>query len=85
MDGSWVPVIADKNQVIINTGDMLQETSNHYFPSTSHRVITPAGTDHSNGRMSLPLFLHPRSEVVLSDKYTASSYLQERLEELGVV
>jgi isopenicillin N synthase-like dioxygenase len=85
MDGSWVPVIADKNQVIINTGDMLQEASNHYFPSTSHRVITPAGTDHSNGRMSLPLFLHPRSEVVLSDKYTASSYLEERLEELGVV
>jgi hypothetical protein len=35
--------------------------------------------------MSLPLFLHPRPEVVLSDRYTAGSYLDERLKELGVV
>ena len=34
--------------------------------------------------MSLPLFLHPRPEVVLSERYTADAYLQERLEELGV-
>jgi hypothetical protein len=28
--------------------------------------------------------LHPRSEVVLSDKHTQASYLLERLRELGV-
>jgi hypothetical protein len=31
------------------------------------------------------LFLHPRPEVKLSARYTAESYLQERLSELGVL
>jgi hypothetical protein len=34
--------------------------------------------------MSLPLFLHPRPEVVLSPRYTANSYLSERLRELAL-
>lgn len=83
-NGEWLNVSSDGNQVIVNIGDMLQEASNGYFPSTSHRVVTPAGTDNRDGRMSLPLFLHPRPEVVLSDRYTAGSYLKERLDELGV-
>lgn len=83
-EGEWLEVSSDQNQVIINIGDMLQEASQGHFPSTSHRVVTPAGTDNTNGRMSLPLFLHPRPEVILSDRYTAGSYLQERLNELGV-
>ena len=84
-DGSWLEVKSNKNQVIINTGDMLQEASEHFFPSTSHRVVTPAGIDHSSGRMSLPLFLLPRPDVVLSERYTAGAYLKERLTELGVI
>jgi len=32
----------------------------------------------------MPLFLHPRDEVKLSNKYTASSYLKERLLEIGL-
>ena len=35
--------------------------------------------------MSLPLFLHPRPEVRLSSRYSAASYLNERLGELGVL
>jgi len=35
--------------------------------------------------MSLPLFVHPRPDVVLSERHTAASYLNERLSELGVV
>ncbi|MEL4383281.1 isopenicillin N synthase family oxygenase, partial [Shewanella algae] len=38
----------------------------------------------TKSRVSLPLFLHPRDDVVLSDRYTADSYLNERLRELGV-
>jgi isopenicillin N synthase-like dioxygenase len=63
---------------------MLQEASNGYFPSTSHRVINPSGKASDKSRISLPLFLHPRSEVVLSEKHTQASYLLERLRELGV-
>jgi len=81
-DGSWLDVPCDFGNLIINIGDMLQEASGGYFPSTTHRVINPDGQDSSRARISLPLFLHPRPDVVLSDRYTAGSYLQERLEEL---
>ena len=81
-DGSWLDVPCDFGNLIINIGDMLQEASGGYFPSTTHRVINPDGHDSSKARISLPLFLHPRPDVVLSDRYTAGSYLAERLEEL---
>lgn len=82
--GEWMDVPADFGNLIINIGDMLQEASDGYFPSTSHRVINPTGKGSSKSRISLPLFLHPRSEVVLSEKHTQASYLLERLRELGV-
>lgn len=84
-DGSWLDVPCDFGNLIVNIGDMLQEASGHYFPSTTHRVINPAGTDVTKSRISLPLFLHPRPDVVLSERHTADSYLKERLRELGVI
>ncbi|MGS2721398.1 2OG-Fe(II) oxygenase family protein [Paraglaciecola aestuariivivens] len=81
---SWIDVPCDFGTLIVNIGDMLQEASGGYFPSTSHRVINPEGSDQTKSRISLPLFLHPNPEVVLSDRYTAKSYLAERLKELGV-
>lgn len=83
-DGNWLDVPSDFGNLIINIGDMLQEASMGYFPSTTHRVINPKGSDSSKSRISLPLFLHPRSEVKLSQKHTQASYLLERLQELGV-
>lgn len=83
-DNQWVDVPSDFGHLIINIGDMLQEASGGYFPSTSHRVINPTENKASKSRISLPLFLHPRSEVVLSEKHTQESYLLERLKELGV-
>lgn len=83
-DGQWLDVPSDFGHLIVNIGDMLQEASQGYFPSTSHRVINPTGENSGKSRISLPLFLHPRGEVVLSDKHTSESYLLERLKELGV-
>ncbi|GAA6203731.1 2OG-Fe(II) oxygenase family protein [Thalassotalea sp. SU-HH00458] len=83
-DGTWIDVPADFGHLIINIGDMLQEASGGYFPSTSHRVINPTGENAKKSRISLPLFLHPRDEVVLSERHTQESYLLERLKELGV-
>lgn len=83
-DGSWYDVPGDFGCIIVNIGDMLQEASGGYFPSTIHRVVNPEGEDRSQSRISLPLFLHPRPDVVLSERYTARDYLQERLRELGV-
>lgn len=84
-DGSWIDVPCDFGNLIVNIGDMLQEASGGYFPSTTHQVINPEGQDQSKSRISLPLFLHPKPEVVLSERYTADSYLNERLAELGVL
>jgi isopenicillin N synthase-like dioxygenase len=80
---NWLDVTTDKNTIVINSGDMLNMASDNYYPSTTHRVINP--DPHSNvSRYSMPLFLHPRDEVVLNENYTAGTYLQERLEEIGL-
>ncbi|MCV2355172.1 isopenicillin N synthase family oxygenase [Paucibacter sp. B2R-40] len=84
LDGAWFDVPCDFGMLIINIGDMLQEASQGYYPSTQHRVVNPSGDGAKRSRISLPLFLHPRNEVVLSERYTADQYLQERLRELGV-
>jgi isopenicillin N synthase-like dioxygenase len=84
-EGNWIDVPCDFGNLIINIGDMLQEASGGYFPSTTHRVINPTGARQEQSRISLPLFLHPKPEVVLSERYTADSYLMERLRELGVI
>jgi len=81
-NGEWLDVPCDFGNLIINVGDMLQEASGGYFPSTTHRVVNPEGMDATASRISLPLFLHPRPDVRLSDRYTAGEYLTERLNEL---
>ncbi len=82
-DGNWVDVDSNKGWLVINAGDMLNKCSNNYYPSTIHRVINPKKSKNIS-RYSMPLFLHPRDEVVLNDKYTAKSYLDKRLQELGL-
>lgn len=78
-DGQWVDVASVRGELVINAGDMLQELTEGYYPSTTHRVINP-GNDIANvSRISIPFFLTPRPEVVLSDRYTCGSYLAERL------
>ncbi|PSU46926.1 2OG-Fe(II) oxygenase [Photobacterium frigidiphilum] len=84
-EGDWLDVPCDFGNLIINIGDMLQEASGGYFPSTTHRVVNPDGADKTKSRISLPLFLHPKPEVILSERYTANEYLMERLRELGVI
>ncbi|WP_395007033.1 isopenicillin N synthase family dioxygenase [Undibacterium sp.] len=81
-DGEWHDVPCDFGMLIVNIGDMLQEASEGYYPSTIHRVLNPTGDEAKKSRVSLPLFLHPRPEVVLSKRHTAGSYLTERLQEL---
>jgi len=83
MDKKWVDVDSNKGWLVINSGDMLNKCSDNYYPSTIHRVINPKNSINVS-RYSMPLFLHARDEVVLSDKYTAKSYLDKRLKSLGL-
>jgi len=82
--GKWIDVKSNPGEMIINTGDMLQECSNKYFPSTIHRVVNPKEESKHRARLSMPVFIHPSDEIVLSERYTAKSYLEERLRELGL-
>ena len=82
--GEWVDVKCDPERLIINSGDMLNECSGGHYPSTIHRVINPKGKSAQLSRYTIPVFLHPRDEVILSDKYTAKSFLDERLIEIGL-
>ncbi len=79
--GDWVDVASVRGELVVNSGDMLKELTDGFYPSTTHRVINPtAGSNIQNvSRISIPFFLTPRPEVVLSDRYTSESYLQERL------
>ena len=81
-DGGWHDVPCDFGLLIVNIGDMLEEASGGYYPSTVHRVLNPVGTAARKSRVSLPLFLHPRREVVLSARHTVGSYFDERIREL---
>ena len=79
----WIDVATNKGWLIINSGDMLNKCSDNFYPSTIHRVINPPQNKNVS-RYSMPLFLHPRDEVVLNEKYTAKSYLDKRLKSLGL-
>lgn len=82
--GRWIDVPINPSWIIVNAGDMLEECTKHYYPSTQHRVINPIGEAAKKSRLSMPLFLHPRNEVVLSNRHTAGSYCAERYAELGL-
>jgi isopenicillin N synthase-like dioxygenase len=81
-DGAWINVPCDFGLLIVNIGDMLEEASGGYYPSTQHRVLNPVGDAAKKSRVSLPLFLHPRREIKLSARYTVGSYFEERMQEL---
>jgi isopenicillin N synthase-like dioxygenase len=83
--GNWQAVPCNAGDLIVNVGDMLQLASQGYYPSATHRVTNPVGEDALKSRYSMPLFLHPRPDVVLADGITARDYLQQRLREIGLL
>lgn len=82
-NGQWLDVPCDFESIAVNIGDMLEICTKDYYRSTLHRVVNPVGSNGS--RLSMPLFLHPRKEVKLTENKTAGEFLHERLKELGVV
>jgi len=98
-EGRWISASPPPGALVINIGDMLQRLTNHYLPSTTHRVRNPDAERASHARYSMPFFLHLRSDFAFHtlpqcitaenpDRYpvsiTADDYLQERLREIGL-
>lgn len=96
-DGNWRPIHALNGQIVVDTGDMIQNVTNGILKSTTHRVVNP-NNDRSQ-RFSMPFFVHARSEVDLSplpscveksggkklyEDMTAGEYLHQRLKEIGL-
>ncbi len=93
-DGTWLAVNSNPGEVVVDTGDMMSRLTNNVLPATTHRVVNP--DDSGSARYSMPFFVHPHSEAVLSclpscvgagAKYpdiTAGDFLIQRLKEIGL-
>jgi isopenicillin N synthase-like dioxygenase len=85
LEGNWWAVPYSPESIIVNVGDMLQYATQGYYRSTFHRVVNPDSKNQGRSRYSMPLFLHPSSEIVLSGSKTAGEFLRERLVEIGLL
>ena len=96
-DGVWRPIHALEGQIIVDSGDMLQQLTNGLLKSTTHRVVNP-DSDRTR-RFSMPYFVHPNAGADLTPlpsslaktggsalfpAITAGDYLQQRLREIGL-
>ena len=97
-NGEWQEIVPEEDEIVINVGDMLQRLTNNYLKSTTHRVVNPPRAEWHKPRLSIPFFLHPKSDMdltvldqcVTADRpaayapITAGEYLDERLREIGL-
>ena len=96
-DGTWIDVEGNHEQIIVDSGDMIQNLTNGLFKSTTHRVVNPG--DPTQRRFSMPMFVHPRNEIdltpleefvsqtggaVMYPSIKAGEYLHQRLVEIGL-
>lgn len=94
-DGTWLAVDSKPNALIVDSGDMLARITNNVIPSTTHRVVNPP--DAKSSRYSMPFFMHPHPEAMLSclpscrgdgakfPDILAEDFLQQRLREIGLL
>lgn len=95
----WVSASPPEGALVVNVGDMLERLTNHYLPSTIHRVRNPNPERAAYSRYSMPFFLHLRSDFPIQtlaqcissenpDRYpepiSADAFLQQRLREIGL-
>ncbi len=97
-DGTWIPITALPEQLVVNVGDMLERLTNKKLKSTIHRVVNPPRSRMNLPRYSIPFFMHPRAEVSLAalppcideqhpkqwEDITAGDFLNQRLKEIGL-
>ena len=98
-ENKWIDAIAEKEELIINIGDMLSRLTNNKLPSTIHRVVNPPKEEWGKARYSLPFFMHPIPEMPLNclpqtitekhpkqyEDITAGEFLTQRLVALGLL
>ena len=97
-EGQWLDINPPAGSMILDTGDMMNALTGGALPSTTHRVINPEG-GVGGARFSMPFFMHPRPDAVLTplltnsgglnmvegSGLTAQEFLARRLEENGLM
>ncbi len=98
LENKWLDIVPGEEEIVVNVGDMLQRLTNNYLKSTTHRVVNPPREEWHRPRLSIPFFLHPKSDMDLTclpgtitnerplayEPITAGEYLNERLREIGL-
>ncbi len=96
-DGQWVAANAQPGEILADTGDMMSRVTNGVLPATTHRVVNP--DDGNTDRLSMPFFVHPRPDAVLSvlERFRGAGYpppapditgygfLRQRLRDIGLL
>ncbi|WP_179378200.1 isopenicillin N synthase family dioxygenase [Jannaschia marina] len=81
--GGWIPVTAPVGEFVINFGEMLEIWTEGRIRATPHRVKGP-----SSERISVPLFLNPNHDAIVSPPGAAPmravDHLQARFSETYV-
>lgn len=84
-ENKWQAIACDPGTIVINAGDLLQEMTDGYYKSTTHRVVNPEDALAQHARFATPMFVHARPEVPLSKRYpTVKDYVDERLAAQGL-
>ena len=98
-NGEWIDAIAEKDEIVINVGDMLSRYTNNKLKSTIHKVINPPKDQWKKSRYSIPFFLHPIGNMKLNvldscideenpkkfEDISAHDFLIQRLKDIGVL
>ena len=96
-DGTWLPVVANAGELVVDSGDMLARVTNDIVPATTHRVVNLPEAE-ARDRYSMPFFVHPFPDCDLSVQdifvsagrparyppITAHELLEQRLREIGL-
>lgn len=83
LSGNWHQVGYKTQDIIVNAGDMLQAATDFYYKSTPHRVVRVPG--HDGVRYSIPLFVAPNPNAMLTKTLKAGDYFRTRMIENGVL
>jgi len=89
-NGEWMAISPPPDVMVCDTGDMMQLITSGRLPSTTHRVVNPEGEKAKASRYSLPFFVHPHPDRLLTplvgtaDPVTARDFLHRRLVDIGV-
>jgi isopenicillin N synthase-like dioxygenase len=66
-NGSWLDVVSEPDEFIVNIGDMMQRWTNDRWMSNVHRVVNPTEAQRKGSRrMSIGYFLHPNYDAEIA-------------------